>query len=220
MQHHHPLPPETEHVLKASSKALRHCGFISWMDREHNSIFHFQSEMKNLNISKASKEQTMMISPRFINVRVKHQHLGHLAKVTNCHQSPVFWLVLTPIEWCWLQIDSHFQALLTTKYWPCSRRFWANANHAFKALYQLLHLFWGLFSQFTWQDLKTCLYWLSTKLLTFQILAFSKLPSKRIFMWGVHTGACSPQRLNPIDSYRTVTVFHIKLFISKVSSVP
>lgn len=86
------------------------------MDREHNSIFHFQSEMKNLNISKASKEQTMMISPRFINVRVKHQHLGHLAKVTNCHQSPVFWLVLTPIEWCWLQIDSHFQALLTTKY--------------------------------------------------------------------------------------------------------
>lgn len=176
--------------------------------------------MKNLNISKPSKEQTMMISPHFINARVKHQHLGHLAKVTNCHQSPVFWLVLTPIEWCWLQIDSHFQALLTTKYWPCSRRFWANANHAFKALYQLLHLFWGLFFSIHMAGLKNMSLLTIHKTSNLSNSGISKLPSKRIFMWGVHTGACSPQRLNPIDSYRTVPVFHIKLFISKVPSMP
>lgn len=35
-------------------------------------------------------EQTIVISHHFIYVRVKHQHLGHLVKVTNIHQSPVF----------------------------------------------------------------------------------------------------------------------------------
>lgn len=50
----------------------------------------------------------MVIIPHFIYVRVKH--LGHLAKVTNCHQSPVFLLVLT--------LD--FQELLATKYRPYS----------------------------------------------------------------------------------------------------
>lgn len=80
-----------------------------------------------------------------IYVRVKHQHLGHSAKVTSCHQSPLFWLVLTP----------DFQVLLATKYRPCSSRFWANANHAFKALCQLFQLSWGFFPQFIQQDLKT-----------------------------------------------------------------
>lgn len=80
------------------------------MEREYNSIFHFQSEIKNMKISKTSKEQTMII-PHFIHVGVKHQHLGHLAKVTNCHQfqfSDGSWLPLNDADSSLTPVSRHY----------------------------------------------------------------------------------------------------------------
>lgn len=141
--------------------------------------FYYQSEIKNIKISKTSKEQTIVIIPHFIYVRVQHQHLGHLAKVTNCNQPSVFWLVLTPA------------ALLTTKYRPCRCRFSANADHAFKALCQLFHLSWGLFSKFIWQYSETNKTFNPS---TFN-LVFSKFSSNWIFNWGLWTSKLQPNWL-------------------------